>query len=450
VFNSARKSLLPPPVHHPAVPRRCLWAYCLFLLVAASGCGPAPGVSNPAHRPGEVAVAQVTPSSSPTQATIGPNRANDAETGATPAPAVTAPTASPTATSTPSASVTPAATATAGTTAPPTPTRTPPASATSTATATPVWEPPAGANPLTGERVANPAVLERRPIAIKISNYPPQVRPQFGLNNADLIFEHYAEVGVTRFTAVFYSRDAERVGSIRSGRLIDLEIPVMYDAAFAYSGAVGPIRLLIRDSVFFSRVISPDFAHAGFFRVEEEDRAFEHTLYTDTRTLRHMLEARGENRPPLLQTHMSFQPEAPEGGTAASQLEIRYLGTNAFWQYNTVAGRYTRWTDGRPHLDAASGQQLSFKNIVVVAAHHQETEIVEDRGGNLSLQIQIWGDGPVSIFRDGRRYDGRWRRLESGDMLTFYDGDGHALPLAPGNTVFQLVPLGFTGLWASP
>jgi hypothetical protein len=35
-------------------------------------------------------------------------------------------------------------------------------------------------------------------------------------------------------------------------------------------------------------------------------------------------------------------------------------------------------------------------------------------------------------------------------MLTFYDLQGHSLPLAPGNTFFQLVPLGFTGLVASP
>jgi hypothetical protein len=419
-----------------------------LLLVAANGCGPATVVSGPTRRPLEVAVAHLTPSPSVPPAAIAPNPAGDAERVTTPGPAAAAATASPTATSTAWAGVTPSVTATASATTPATPTRTPPATA--TGTATPVWEPPPGTNPLTGERVSIAAVLERRPIAIKISNYPPQIRPQFGLNNADLIFEHYAEVGVTRFTAVFYGRDADRVGSIRSGRLIDLEIPVMYDAAFAYSGAVGPIRLLIRDSAFFSRVISPDFAHAGFFRVEEEDKAFEHTLYTGTATLRHILERRGENRAPLLQNHMRFLPEVPEGGTTASRLEIRYLGTNAFWQYNSGTGRYTRWTDGRPHLDAASGQQLSFRNIVVVGAHHQETDIVEDRGGNLSLQIQIWGEGPVSIFRDGRRYEGRWRRLESGDMLTFYDVDGHALPLAPGNTFFQIVPLGFTGLVASP
>ena len=39
----------------------------------------------------------------------------------------------------------------------------------------------ADVNPLTGEKVADPGALNRRPLAIKVSNYPPQVRPQRGL-----------------------------------------------------------------------------------------------------------------------------------------------------------------------------------------------------------------------------------------------------------------------------
>ena len=77
---------------------------------------------------------------------------------------------------------------------------------------------PENVNPLTGETV-DPSVLARRPLAIKISNAPAIVRPQSGLNSADLVFEHYAEGGLTRFTAVFYSKDADPVGSIRSGRI---------------------------------------------------------------------------------------------------------------------------------------------------------------------------------------------------------------------------------------
>lgn len=314
---------------------------------------------------------------------------------------------------------------------------------------------PANVNPLTGEVVADPAVLDRRPLAIKISNYPALVRPQAGLNDADLLFEHYAEGAVTRFTAVFYGHGAPLVGSIRSARLIDLEIPAMYDAAFAYSGSSGPVRQFIASSGFFSRVLSPDFGHGGFRRITDPNnpnKAIEHTLFTDTDSLWAILTERGENHAPTLATHLAFAAQPPAEGTAASAVEIRYAAVDAYWQYDSTSGRYLRWTDGQMHLDANTGAQVNFKNIIVVSAHHEDTDILEDLvgGGHYSTQIQIWGEGPVSIFRDGQRFDGRWRRANPSHMLTFYDLDGNILPLAPGNSFIELVPLGFSGLVVTP
>ncbi len=95
---------------------------------------------------------------------------------------------------------------------------------------------PPDVNPLTGERVTDPQALNRRPLAIKVSNYPPEVRPQRGLSQADLVFEHLLE-GVTRLTAVFYSQMPELVGSVRSARYLDIEIVQMYKSFFAYSGS---------------------------------------------------------------------------------------------------------------------------------------------------------------------------------------------------------------------
>jgi hypothetical protein len=309
---------------------------------------------------------------------------------------------------------------------------------------------PENVNPLTGVVVANPANLARRPLAIKISNAPPFVRPQAGLNDADLVFEHLAEGGFTRFTAVFYSHDVETVGSIRSARLIDLEIPLMYDAAFCYSGSAGLVRERFRNSTFFNRIVSPDFAHGGYFRVQDPGKAVEHTLFTNTYNLHFILNERGQDTPPTFVTNMAFREEPLTQGEPAARLELWYEATNATWFYSN--GRYHRWTDGEKHLDVNTGQQLSFKNIVIIAAHHQETDILEDTAGtgNYSIEIQIWGEGPVSIFRDGQRFNGRWRRDDPAHMLTFYDLDGNILPLAPGSTFFQIVPLGFDRLTVTP
>lgn len=408
------------------MPQRCVWL-CLWLaglwLVGVACAAPAaptpPALPTITNTP-----AQPADSSTPTQPTP----------TLLPPPVLSSPTPAGPATSPPSAP-TPAPTATL----PPPPLL---------GQIGPVF--PANVNPLTGATVADVTTLQRRPVAIKVSNYPPLVRPQAGLNDADLVFEHYAEGGVTRFTAIFYGQDAAQVGSVRSGRLIDLEIPKMYDAAFAYSGASGPLRLLFGEAPFFDRIISPDFGHDGFYRVPDPNKAFEHTLFTDTFFLRTILTNRNLNTPPTFRNGMVFSVEPPPGGTPARSLEIQYSATTAFWEYNSASGRYQRWTDGILQLDANSGAPLNFTNVVALAANHVETLIVEDSLGNRSIEIQLWGEGPASLFRNGQRYDGRWVRADPLDMLSFYTQDGQPLPLAVGNTFFQVVPLGFTGLFANP
>jgi hypothetical protein len=307
-------------------------------------------------------------------------------------------------------------------------------------------------NPLTGLAVNDPQTLARRPIAIKISNSA-RVRPQAGLNSADIVFEHLTEGGITRFTAIYYGRDSHKVGSIRSGRLIDLEIPIMYDAAFSYSGSSAPLRLMFLNSLFFDRIISPDFAHGGFERISDPakpDERVEDTLYTDTYVLRWMLEQRGQEVSPVFRSGMAFHPDPPGQGTAVRGVEIAYPATGVYWYYSQSTGDYLRWSDGIWHLDPNSEKQLAFQNIVVLKATHLATDIIEDSGGSPSLQIQLWGEGPVSLYRNGQRYDGIWRRLDSRDMLTFYTEDGGILPLSPGKTFFQVVPLDFSEVYDTP
>lgn len=327
----------------------------------------------------------------------------------------------------------------------PVPTRTPTASPTpEEVVVTPL---PPDVNPLTGLKMESEAVLDRMPIAIKVSNSP-EVRPQSGLNSADLVFEHFAEGGITRFTAVFYGEEPEKVGSVRSGRLIDLEIPAMYGALFGYSGSSAGVKERIRNSDLFpTKIAAPDFGVGSpyFYRVPQEGKAFEHTLFTNPAVLRQLADEREINARPDFPRLMSFSEDAPEGGKPVEYFEINYLkGTcTAEWTYDATTGQWLRMTAGRTHADALTGEQLTAANIVVVYANHVETDILEDTwgGGHMSIQVQLWGTGPVLVFRDGQMYNGYWERTERNHMLTFWVAADEPLPLKPGNTWFQMVPL---------
>ena len=282
---------------------------------------------------------------------------------------------------------------------------------------------------------------------MKISNFPPIVRPQAGLSYADVVFEHLSEAGLTRLTAIFLCKDVEKVGSIRSARLIDLEIPAMFKAMFAYSGASGGVKQRIMESDFFDRVISPDFGHSGFVRIPSEGKAFEHTLFSDTETLWNITEERGLNERQDLSGWV-FSEEPPEGGSLATSIEILYTPkyASAEYQYDQERGAYLRSIFGEAHRDELTGEQIAARNVVVLWANHLDTDIVEDSTGPrvyYSIEIQIWGEGQAIVFRDGQAFEGEWVRPQRNDLVRFVDDVGSPIPLKPGNTWIQVVPFGF-------
>jgi len=301
--------------------------------------------------------------------------------------------------------------------------------------------------PLTGLAVTDASRLERRPMAVKISNAPAVVRPQAGIASADVLFEHHAEGSLTRFTAVFFSQDVPKVGSIRSARLIDLEIPAMFKSMFAFSGASAGVLDRLRACDFADRIVSPDFGHhSPFQRIPAPGKAYEHTLFSDTPTLEQVMASRGLKARQDL-SGWAFSEQIPSGGAPGSRLKVSYRGNSvtAEYAYDAGAGGYRRSTAGAAHGDELTGQQVVVKNVIVLYAKHVETDILEDTwgGGHYSIEIQVWGSGVARVFRDGQMCDVRWERPDRSDLVRFVDGEGKPFPFKPGNTWIQLVPLDF-------
>lgn len=358
-------------------------------------------------------------------------------------------------TPTPEATATTAVLPAATNTLPPPPTLAPPP-ATPTPIQTPTPAPPESIlllkpedfapdrNPLTGEVLADPSVLERRPLAIKISNAPAfYVRPQSGLNSADWVFEHTAEGAVTRFTLLMYSQTPETVGPIRSARLIDLELPAMYDAALVFSGTSAGVGTRMLQSDIANQLVRSN--EPGYYRTGDTSKPFEHTLYARPDQIWAGLEASGRNNPPDFQTQVAFGSEPPAGGRPASYASVNYQSTFVEWTYDPDTNRYLRRADNEEIIDALDGEQVSAANVVIIAPFHVEDPTICEQINNgvctaLTVQIQIWGSGQGVVLRDGQVYDVTWHRDGRHDMLTFTDANGDPFPLQIGNTWVQLVP----------
>lgn len=309
---------------------------------------------------------------------------------------------------------------------------------------------PENVNPLTGKVVNDPESINRRPIAVKVSNFPPDlVHPQFGLSLADVVFQHEAEGGTTRFTAVYLGTMPTKVGSMRSARLIDVELPAMYRAFFIYSGSSAGVDMRIKNSPFGQqgRAIYAD-AWGEPFAFRDPERPVPHNFFANTQQVSYLGDEWEINDNPGLHG-TAYSATTPVGGTPARIVDIVYRTDFVRWFYEPGFQRYARYSGGEPHMDALTEKQIAAENVVVIYVDHVEDRtILEDEvgGGHYSIEIRLWGEGPCDLFRNGQRFDCRWEREDDFSMLTLTTPDGELLPLKPGQTWYQLVRSGFSGL----
>ncbi len=294
-------------------------------------------------------------------------------------------------------------------------------------------------NPLTGEVIDVASLLQRRPMLIKISNFPRNNRPQWGLSRADIVFEHYAEGGLTRFSALFYGQDAAIVGPIRSARFIDIELVNMYAAVFAYGSADFRVRERIAESAFAERTVTEYPARCP--PMCRFDPVNYNHLITSTIDLQTYILSQGvDNTPPDL-SGLVFSAEAPGGGERGDVLDIRYADVNFHrWEYADEQSVYLRSQETGADdeevallADALDGEQIDAENVIVVIVPHTFLS------GTLGLvEIHLDGAGRALAFRDGYVYEVEWRR-DPGGRLRFNIPDGEPYALKPGSTWIELV-----------
>ena len=312
---------------------------------------------------------------------------------------------------------------------------------------------PNGVNPLTGQLV-DPAQVNRMPVAVKISNFPYSVRPQSGLAQADVVFEHPAEAGLTRFTALFLQNDVAKIGSIRSARYIDTELAPMFAALLATSGSSLGTMQHLRANPWFQgdnlwRLVSEETSYVcpPLCRDNPNDT---NSLFASTTAVRAATSAKAGPQA-RAQSGFVFADAVPAGGLAANAVAVDLSSAaHVDWRYVANTRLYTRWQDKdasgelAAHIDALTQQPITARNVVVLFVNQVNNFVPEDfrDGGNCGIEFQLWTIGPAKVFRDGQLYAGRWQRDQSTSFrLRLELDDGSQLALAPGNTWFEVVGL---------
>lgn len=332
----------------------------------------------------------------------------------------------------------------------PTATATPTATSTPTPTITPTpvivqYGPtnfPDNVNPLTGLEVSDPALLNRRPLMIKVSNFPREGRPHAGLSFADIVFDYYTGEGSNRFLALYYGQDATQIGPVRSGRLVDRHLVGMYQGVLGAVYAWKDTWTKILDYLGWTRVISegPNTCPA-LCRDEALNKVKpEISVFADSAEMTKYYAARPNSTNTRQNLDgMAFHTLPPSGGVQATELTHQFGKNNyAEWKYDPETKKYRRYIETLkandvvemiPLVDRVTDEQLQFSNVIVMLVHI-ETLHHDDTLHEFEILDK---SGRAIIFRDGMMYDVTYQSGHN-TPIQFLDKEGNPFELQPGNT----------------
>jgi hypothetical protein len=282
--------------------------------------------------------------------------------------------------------------------------------------------------------------LAKRSYAVMIDNHP-QAYPQNGLDHALVVFEALAEFGITRFMAIYapgVGPDAPAIGPVRSARLYYVQWAMGFGSLYAHAGG-SPQGLALAQST--NKIVNLDALHrgGGAYFGRSKKRFAPHNLFTSSADLAKAadkLEVAEFNQP---EVGFLFKPDAPEAERAAAQsltYFFLYKQDSAGWTYEPTTNSYLRLRRGKPARDAASGERLRTRNVVVIEV--KERKIAGDAKGR--IEQDVVGSGAGKLFQDGQALDITWRKEAAGAQLRFYAADGQEMQFNAGQIWIVALP----------
>jgi hypothetical protein len=314
---------------------------------------------------------------------------------------------------------------------------------------------PANYNPLVGQLVADPTLLDRRPIVVKVTNFPRSVRPQSGLSRADNVFEYYLETGLTRFIGIFYGNDVPQAGPVRSGRFFDENVVRMYRGIFVFGYADDRVMDYFVHSDLKNRLVIERGDNCPPLCRSEKIGGY-NNVFLDTSQMNAYLAGRGTDNTRQDLTAWTFRAD-PTAGNPAARLSIRYSASSYhLWEYDPAVGRYLRYQDTQqaapqdnpdpnpaeilaPLTDILTQEQLSADNVVVLMLSH---DYFLKSNSTTIFEMPFMGEGPAYALRDGVITPIVWRRAAPEQIFQLvYPNSGRPYALKPGQTWFEVVGL---------
>lgn len=282
-------------------------------------------------------------------------------------------------------------------------------------------------HPLNGQILQEPS--DFFVIAVMIDNAY-DIRPQYGLGKADIIYEALAEGNITRLVAIFDSqRKEDKIGPVRSARNYYMDWAEEYKGVYMHVGG-SPQALKVIDDYDFVNIDQIGAGEIYFWR--DNNLNAPHNVFTsDSNWLRV-----GELKDPAnidydLAWNFVDLPENLENILKPEDFVIDF-GSDIYavdWKFNNKTNTYQRWQGGDKFL-YNTGEQATADNIIVQVA---DSHLIDEERRSIDTQA----GGKVFIFNLFGKQEGRWQTVDG--RTRFYDENNEEMKLVPGKTWVEVI-----------
>ena len=276
-----------------------------------------------------------------------------------------------------------------------------------------------------------------RPIAVMINNNH-VAWPHAWLNDAYLAYEILAEGGITRIMALFKDKDTEKIGSVRSARPYYLDYALENDAIYVHYGwsdkAKSDISSLGVDN------INGLTASSVFWRDSSLNKATEHTVFTSMEKINEYSKENGYDRDTDKDLLLNYSVDEidlskREDAIKADTVFMKYsYYTTTSYEYDSEKKVYKRYMSDTPHVDAVTGDQYTFKNIIITPI---ETHTYDSYG---RLELDNIGSGEGYFITLGYAIPITWSKDSRSSQTVYKNMDGEEIKVNDGNTFIQITP----------
>lgn len=291
---------------------------------------------------------------------------------------------------------------------------------------------PTNINHLTGVADMNPAMLNKRPVSFIINNSH-SAWPQFGISDADILYEWPYEGSATRIMALFadYTKP-KTVGPLRSVRHDFVELSMPFNTVFVHwGGSYAGYDWINKHGI---NSFDGNTGYESFFRDEgrlNSGYSLEHTGMISTSAFTQTLQS--NNIDMNYQTSPAFKfndKETPISfeDKVANSVSVKLSGeVTCDLNYDPATKKYKKSEFGEPQKDASNNAQVQTDNVFILYSN-----ITSFNGDPILRDLHLEQGGYGYYLTQGTKIKIKWIKpsekspieytLENGDPLVVNTG----------------------------